>query len=245
MRHLLGCLSSHPPKVYSHILTSFSWKRQAVRSASSKHYGEEMHDHSTVQYHGWFCLPDRASQCTYHHLLYVQVQLHKIARRSQLLMRMNRLEVEDLTPAPSMTVPLEHSSRPTLGFPLGTALLLLVIFSLSGLFSCCYHWDRLRSLLRSRHPAMFQEGEHTVISIAPSPSKAASDQKVEKVGKECGLPVIMPGDKVPKFFARPCPRETCLPEAEGKSSEVPSGANKCSVQENVSICIHESSTVSC
>ncbi|KAJ1292676.1 hypothetical protein BS78_01G008200 [Paspalum vaginatum] len=96
-------------------------KRQAVRSASSKHYDEMHVDHTTVQYHGWFCLPDRANQSTSHHLLYVQVQLHKIARRSQLLMRMNRLEVEDLTPAPSMTVPIEHSSRPTLGFPLGTA----------------------------------------------------------------------------------------------------------------------------
>jgi len=91
-------------------------------------------------------------------------------------MQMNRLQ--DLTPAPSMTVPIEHSSRPTLGFPLGTALLLLVIFSLSGMFSCCYHWDKLRSLLRSRHPAMFQEGEHTVISIGSSPSKTASDHKV-------------------------------------------------------------------
>lgn len=40
-------------------------------------------------------------------------------------------------------------SRPSLGFPLGTALLLLIIFSLSGIFSCCYHWDKLRSLRRS------------------------------------------------------------------------------------------------
>nr|CAB3497441.1 unnamed protein product [Digitaria exilis] len=144
---------------------------------------------------------------------------------------MNRLQ--DLTPSPSMTVPIEHSSRPTLGFPLGTALLLLVICSLSGLFSCCYHWDKLRSLLRSRNPAMFQEGEHTVISIGSSPSKEASDHKLEKVGKECGLPVIMPGDKVPKFFARPCPHELCLPDAE--KIEVPL-ETKCSVHETISIC---------
>ncbi|XP_062213053.1 uncharacterized protein At5g65660 [Phragmites australis] len=141
-------------------------------------------------------------------------------------MQMNRLE--DLTPAPSMPMPMEHhSSRPTLGFPLGTALLLLVIFSLSGIFSCCYHWDKLRSLLRSPHPVMFQEGQHTVISFASSPSKTASDHKNEKVGKECGLPVIMPGDKVPKFFARPCPHEMCLPEAE-KKNEVELQA-RCSV----------------
>ncbi|GJM97270.1 hypothetical protein PR202_ga14185 [Eleusine coracana subsp. coracana] len=137
--------------------------------------------------------------------------------RSQL-MHMNRLE--DLTPSPSMTMPIEHSSRPTLGFPLGTALLLIVIFSLSGIFSCCYHWDKLRSLLRSQHPDMLQEGQHSVISISSSPVKTTSDHKREKMGKECGLPVIMPGDKVPKFFARPCPHEMCLPEAEMNDLEL-------------------------
>lgn len=40
-------------------------------------------------------------------------------------------------------------SRPSIGFPLGTALLLIVIFSLSGVFSCCYHWEKIRSLRRS------------------------------------------------------------------------------------------------
>lgn len=123
--------------------------------------------------------------------------------------------LQDLTPAPTMTIPMTHSSRPTLGFPLGTALLLIVIFSLSGIFSCCYHWDRLRSLW-SRHPAMLQEGQHTVVSMGAAPSKAASDRKNEKSGKECGLPVIMPGDNIPKFFARPCPHETCLPAAAEK-----------------------------
>ncbi|XP_066364914.1 uncharacterized protein At5g65660-like isoform X2 [Miscanthus floridulus] len=161
-----------------------------------------------------------------------------ISRRQ--VMQMTRLE--DLTPAPSMTLPIEHSSRPTLGFPLGTALLLLVIFALSGMFSCCYHWDRIRSLLWSRHPALFEESEHTAISIASSPSKTTSDHKLEKVGKECGLPVIMPGDKVPKFFARPCPHSTCLPEAQ--KAEVPLETKCLDHEPSVSICIHES-TVSC
>jgi len=199
---------------------------------------------------------------------------NQISRRQ--VMQMTRLE--DLTPAPSMTLPIEHSSRPTLGFPLGTALLLLVIFALSGMFSCCYHWDKLRSLLRSRHPGLFEESEHTAISIASSPSKTTSDHKVnfrpmhtphqhvaeypkdhhccklelkiisvsclqlEKVGKECGLPVIMPGDKVPMFFARPCPHETCLPEAH--KAEVPLETKCLDHEPSVSICIHES-TVSC
>ncbi|KAG8044222.1 hypothetical protein GUJ93_ZPchr0226g7140 [Zizania palustris] len=141
------------------------------------------------------------------------------------LMHMNRLG--DLTPAPSMTIPIAHSSRPTLGFPLGTALLIFVIFSLSGIFSCCYHWDKLRSLLRSRHPdVILQEGQHTTISVASSPSKTTSDHKNEKEGKECGLPVIMPGDNIPKFFARPCPHELCLHAADKNEAEV---QVKCSV----------------
>ncbi|CAM0878305.1 unnamed protein product [Alopecurus aequalis] len=126
---------------------------------------------------------------------------------------------EGFTPPPSMTIPVMHSSRPTLGFPLGTALLLLVIFSLSGIFSCCYHWDRLR-LLWSRHPAMLEEGQITVISIGSAPSKATSEQKSEKAGKECGLPVIMPGDNIARFFARPCPHEICPPAAEKGEAEV-------------------------
>ncbi|KAK6152833.1 hypothetical protein DH2020_012472 [Rehmannia glutinosa] len=47
--------------------------------------------------------------------------------------------------------PVSHGAaeyaRPSLGFPLGTTLLLLVIlviFTLSGVISCCYHWDNLR-----------------------------------------------------------------------------------------------------
>lgn len=60
--------------------------------------------------------------------------------------------------------PLQHSdsSRPTLGFPLGTAMLLIIIFSLSGIFSCCYHWDKLRHLRAS-----FSDADH----YDESPSK--------------------------------------------------------------------------
>ncbi|NP_001142750.1 uncharacterized protein LOC100275095 [Zea mays] len=129
-----------------------------------------------------------------------------------------------------MALPIEHSSRPTLGFPLGTALLLLVIFALSGMFSCCYHWDKLRSLLRSRHPGMFQEGT----SVASSPSKTTCDHKLDRA---CGLPVIMPGDKVPRFFARPCPHETslCLPQAAEKTAGVPSETRSCMSRPSVSV----------
>lgn len=58
--------------------------------------------------------------------------------------------METTTTAPPYYAPPQQqhhgSSRPTIGFPLGTALLLIVVFSLSGIFSCCYHWDKLRHL---------------------------------------------------------------------------------------------------
>lgn len=41
-------------------------------------------------------------------------------------------------------------SRPTIAFPLGTALLLLVIFGLSGIFSFCYHWEKRRNIISRR-----------------------------------------------------------------------------------------------
>ncbi|VFQ75381.1 unnamed protein product [Cuscuta campestris] len=92
------------------------------------------------------------------------------------------------------------ASRPSLGFPLGTALLLIVVFTLSGVFSCCYHWDKLRSLRRRSFP---DDGPHK-----PTPDS----QPDLKVNRSQTLPVVMPGDEVPKFLALPCPRQPPLPE---------------------------------
>ncbi|PWA55771.1 hydroxyproline-rich glycoprotein family protein [Artemisia annua] len=90
---------------------------------------------------------------------------------------------------------LQHySSRPTLGFPLGTGLLLIIIFSLSGFFSCCYHWDKLRHLRGS-------------IESDDSISKPKPDSTEKKHIENESLPVIMPGDRIAKFIALPCPCE--------------------------------------
>ncbi|XP_057784337.1 uncharacterized protein At5g65660 [Salvia miltiorrhiza] len=92
-------------------------------------------------------------------------------------------------------------SRPSLGFPLGTALLLVVIFSLSGIFSCCYHWDKLRRTLS------LDAADADLGPIKPKPSNTNLKQKENQ-----SLPVIMPGDNVPKFIALPCP---CQPPRQG------------------------------
>lgn len=77
------------------------------------------------------------------------------------------MENQDLSPSHS------DASRPSLGFPLGTALLLIIIFSLSGIFSCCYHWDKLRSLRRSfsDDPDPDTHNSHTDIEQPPTKSK--------------------------------------------------------------------------
>nr|XP_009778691.1 PREDICTED: uncharacterized protein At5g65660-like isoform X2 [Nicotiana sylvestris] len=106
--------------------------------------------------------------------------------------------------APSHSDP----SRPSLGFPLGTALLLLIIFSLSGIFSCCYHWDKLRSLRRSFSDSTDLEAGDDPSSLK---SKAHMNWKQNQISN---MPaVLMPGDQVPKFIALPCP---CQPLRPGK-----------------------------
>ncbi|KAE8704830.1 transcription factor bHLH25-like [Hibiscus syriacus] len=100
------------------------------------------------------------------------------------------------------------ASRPSLGFPLGTALLLIIIFSLSGIFSCCYHWDKLRSLRRD-----FADGTHPDADIEASPSKPDPDFMDMKKNQSQSLPVLMPGDDIPKFIALPCP---CQPPRQDK-----------------------------
>uniref|UniRef100_A0A7N0VFJ6 Hydroxyproline-rich glycoprotein family protein n=1 Tax=Kalanchoe fedtschenkoi TaxID=63787 RepID=A0A7N0VFJ6_KALFE len=102
----------------------------------------------------------------------------------------------DQMESPDYPPPLVDVSRPSLGFPIGTALLLLVIFSLSGVFSCCYHWDKLRSI------------RHRLANYAHDDlesSKHSNNNNKSSNGSIQSLPVLMPGDGVPRFIALPCP----------------------------------------
>ncbi|CAA0839674.1 Uncharacterized protein SHERM_06236 [Striga hermonthica] len=107
--------------------------------------------------------------------------------------------------------PASHGgdSRPSLGFPLGTALLLLVIFSLSGICSCCYHCGKLRRSL-SFHATADLEAAAAVVHRPCKPVIPPMNLKQQETQS---LPVIMAGDNVPKFIALPCP---CEPPRLGK-----------------------------
>ncbi|KAK9134187.1 hypothetical protein Syun_013517 [Stephania yunnanensis] len=111
----------------------------------------------------------------------------------------------------------DAAARPSLGFPLGTALLLMTVFCLSGVFSCCYHWEKLRSIRnrgsRSSSAVGDVEAAHEVASSSSSPSSstvkpsgphARPDWNKER--KICqSVPVLMPGEEAPTFIAMPCP----------------------------------------
>ncbi|KAF3335155.1 hypothetical protein FCM35_KLT19662 [Carex littledalei] len=115
-----------------------------------------------------------------------------------------------------------HPSRPTLGFPLGTALLIFVIFSLSGIFSGCYHWEKIRAFRQQMRRGEHENQEdqtsdhHISVSIPSSPSKIIKEEMKEK---NQGLPVIMPGDPIPKFIAMPCPCQLARPTLDDKSPQ--------------------------
>ncbi|RYR65282.1 hypothetical protein Ahy_A03g011225 isoform A [Arachis hypogaea] len=75
--------------------------------------------------------------------------------------------------------PQVDASRPSLDFPVGTALLLVIIFTLNDVFSCCYHWDnKFRSFRQFQFPS--------------SPTKSNLNIESKKQNREESLPVLMP-----------------------------------------------------
>ncbi|KAL3525544.1 hypothetical protein ACH5RR_013916 [Cinchona calisaya] len=111
---------------------------------------------------------------------------------------------------------LDASSRPSIGFPLGTAILLIIIFSISGILSCCYHWDKLQSFRRSFSGDTEPEED---TDRDTSNSKLSQSHMTLKQNQKQSLPVIMPGDQIPKFIAMPCPSQP--PRLENIVVEVP------------------------
>ncbi|OAY51091.1 uncharacterized protein At5g65660 [Manihot esculenta] len=94
----------------------------------------------------------------------------------------------------------EESTRPSIGFPLGLALLLVMLLFMAGFFTCCLYWDKLRSLLG----VSSEEISHA--------QKPTPPQEESKRNRAESLPVLMPGDQVPRFIAMACPCKPPLPE---------------------------------
>ncbi|XP_052189856.1 uncharacterized protein At5g65660-like [Diospyros lotus] len=119
-------------------------------------------------------------------------------------------------------------SRPSLGYPLGLAILVVLLLCISGFFSCCYHWDKLRLLLHhpflnaaaspSSQPPITSHG----LIMSPLSQNCHGTHVFDKSFTfmliiECrakpkpkpnqSLSVLMPGDHRPKFVALPTPQE--------------------------------------
>ncbi|KAI3900713.1 hypothetical protein MKW92_003347 [Papaver armeniacum] len=115
------------------------------------------------------------------------------------------------------------ASIPSVGFPLGIALLLILVFGVSGFFSCCYNWNKLRSLRRSFSPSDENHQEEDTdlegsgtnnhnpvvqsLSSIPSQIYLHGNQNTNK-----SIPVIMPGDNIAKFVAISCPYDQFRPD---------------------------------
>ncbi|KAK7842200.1 uncharacterized protein At5g65660 [Quercus suber] len=101
------------------------------------------------------------------------------------------------------------STRPLIGFPLGLALLLILLLGMSAFFYCCFHWERLRSLFISSPDDNNSDIE---ADIPNSPRKPLSPHKIIKRDESQSFSVLMPGDQVPKFIAMACPCRPPLAE---------------------------------
>ncbi|KAK2660002.1 hypothetical protein Ddye_006535 [Dipteronia dyeriana] len=111
-------------------------------------------------------------------------------------------------------VSIPSAARSCIGFPLGLALLLVLLFCMSGFLCCCLHWNKIRSLFRG-----FRDDDTDSISDSDQMNinrlyqiKPASLHMMPKKNQTESVLVSMPGDRVPKFLAMKCrPCEPHIP----------------------------------
>ncbi|OWM66163.1 hypothetical protein CDL15_Pgr013380 [Punica granatum] len=101
-----------------------------------------------------------------------------------------------------------HLPGTSMGFSIGVAVLLVIIFSSSIAVACCYYRDRFQS-----HHQSSPEPD-----IEQPPLKPEAMGEGSKFRHRESLPVLMPGDQVPKFVGLPCPSEP--PREEKKIVEM-------------------------
>ncbi|KAJ1376222.1 hypothetical protein SESBI_50175 [Sesbania bispinosa] len=111
------------------------------------------------------------------------------------------MEIED-TPAGQISI----------SFPLGLALLVALLLFISCFFCCCLHWDKLQSMFPSSAVVIINPQPHQIQAAAGLTTTASHHKpgfpvlKRMQMQKHGGsLPVLMPGDEIPKFIALECP----------------------------------------
>ncbi|GLJ07459.1 hypothetical protein SUGI_0067550 [Cryptomeria japonica] len=110
------------------------------------------------------------------------------------------------------------TGKPPMGFPFGTAVILFLVLGISALFSCCYHWEKIRNMHHRRHyrsggggdgggnSSLRPTSRSSFMPPATAPPNWSSPSKNTQIHQSRrSLPVMMPGDDVPKFLAMPSP----------------------------------------
>ncbi|KAJ7296538.1 hypothetical protein O6H91_21G015800 [Diphasiastrum complanatum] len=105
------------------------------------------------------------------------------------------------------------TTKPAVGFPLGTALVLVIVLGITTMLSCYYHWEKIRN--RASRLTGNRSGTRPIVSLqeglatrrqgpltTPMPSKKARFSQ-----EDLSLSVVMPGDNVPKYIAWPSPHD--------------------------------------
>ncbi|XVE95136.1 hypothetical protein REPUB_Repub02eG0070400 [Reevesia pubescens] len=101
------------------------------------------------------------------------------------------------------------SCRPSIGFPLGLAILLILLFCISGVLICYLNWHKIRDLILQSSDQDHDDNDDIRSDTDHSPAVQAESPVMKPKQKIIGqsLPVWMPGDQVPRFIAMACPCE--------------------------------------
>ncbi|KAK7321293.1 hypothetical protein VNO77_31787 [Canavalia gladiata] len=100
------------------------------------------------------------------------------------------------------------ASRVSIGFPLGLALLFICLLFICGFFCCCLHWNKIQYLFPFcgfNNPQSLPHAQIPANHLTSSPQKPAFPVVMMKQNYAKSLPVLMPGDDIPKFIATACP----------------------------------------
>ncbi|XP_057442400.1 uncharacterized protein At5g65660-like [Lotus japonicus] len=98
------------------------------------------------------------------------------------------------------------ASRVSIELPLGLALLFASLLFICVFFCCCLHWKKLKTLFPSSG-ADTSQAHMQQVDLTSSPQKPAFPVLMMKQNYAQSLPVLMPGDEIPKFIATACPCE--------------------------------------
>ncbi|KAK8600964.1 hypothetical protein V6N13_059296 [Hibiscus sabdariffa] len=91
--------------------------------------------------------------------------------------------------------------RPSIGFPLGLALLLILLFCISGVLLCYFNWNNLQTLISG----LFYDDDDDDDDIESDFQDSSPVMKPKDKIVEQSLAILMPGDKAPRFIAMACP----------------------------------------